>query len=95
MAGRARATVDEQADVPVVEEEQLERETGSEKAGRCPYCGKEVPAVTTPYGSVVRGACGCQGEEDVLEAQVAAANAGGNGEGGEGTPEGPNPDGEG
>lgn len=53
----------------------LPRETGSEKAGTCPVCGNDTPAVTTSYGSTVQGACpDCVAKgEDQLEAQKAAA----------------------
>lgn len=52
----------------------LPPETGVEKAGECDGCGRDLPAVTSSYGSVRRGACGCSGG-NALAAQVAAAEA--------------------
>lgn len=55
----------------------LPRQTGSEKVdAECATCGKELPAVTTEYGSVVRGVCPkCEAltEDGQLKAQKAAA----------------------
>lgn len=52
----------------------LPRETGNEKSTPCPTCGKDLPSVTTAYGSTVAGACpDCVGGAQ-LEAQKAAAD---------------------
>lgn len=56
-------------------EDQLPRETGSEKSDReCAKCGTDLPLVTTVYGSSVVGICPkCNRGSDQLKAQKAAA----------------------
>lgn len=57
------------------ESEILPRETGSQKSGKeCAECGRDLPMVTTNYGSFVSGACSSCTEGDQLEAQKAAAD---------------------